>query len=246
MGARAPWTPCQRIIGRKLSSDSRIIREPRAEGEETLCEMAEALADSPELARVLVARMDVAALREVARAWATLQAEPAPPPQAWQLRRLAILSGLPMVGFGFMVSCHGAHRAYAVSILTRTCFPCPQDNFIMLLAGDFIDATLCCTFSLSTMFAAGVGNIISDVVGLAAAGPIELSLKRVGIGGHNLSPAHQQLWSVVTCKYAGSAVGMVLGCLVGMCPLLFPEKYRLWESRAKLEERSAAAAASAG
>lgn len=191
------------------------------QAEEHLCEMAEALADSPELAKSLVARMDPGALREVTRAWATLQAEPAQPPQPWQLRRLALLSGLPMIGFGFM------------------------DNFIMLLAGDFIDATLCCTFSLSTMFAAGVGNIFSDVVGLAAAGPIELLLKRLGISGHHLSPAHLQMWSVVTCKYAGSAIGMVIGCLMGMCPLLFPEKYRLWESRAQLE-RSAGATSSVG
>eukprot|EP00962_Isochrysis_galbana_P042334 scaffold15795_cov110-Isochrysis_galbana.AAC.3 len=103
-GTRDSWTPCQRVIssaGRKLSS---AARECGRDGEEALCEMAGALADSPELAKVLVARMDVAALREVTRAWATLQAEPAPPPQAWQLRRLALLAGLPMVGFGFMVS----------------------------------------------------------------------------------------------------------------------------------------------
>lgn len=105
-GTRGSWTPCQRVIssaGRKLSS---AARECGGDGEEALCEMAGALADSPELAKVLVARMDVAALREITRAWATLQAEPAPPPQAWQLRRLALLAGLPMVGFGFMVSLH--------------------------------------------------------------------------------------------------------------------------------------------
>eukprot|EP00967_Tisochrysis_lutea_P001216 scaffold1607_cov28-Tisochrysis_lutea.AAC.1 len=203
--------------------------------------MAEALADSPELAKSLVARMDPGALREVTRAWATLQAEPAQPPQPWQLRRLALLSGLPMIGFGFMVST--PRPRVVVELYTRCSNGKPlfsQDNFIMLLAGDFIDATLCCTFSLSTMFAAGVGNIFSDVVGLAAAGPIELLLKRLGISGHHLSPAHLQMWSVVTCKYAGSAIGMVIGCLMGMCPLLFPEKYRLWESRAQLE-RSAGA-----
>lgn len=92
------------------------------------------------------------------------------------------------------------HRVIPFLLRLESAVPNPQDNFIMLLAGDFIDATLCRTFCLSTMFAAGIGNIISDVVGLAAAGPIELSLKRIGIGGHNLSPSHQQLWSVVTCK----------------------------------------------
>ena len=216
------------------------------QAEEHLCEMAEALADSPELAKSLVARMDPGALREVTRAWATLQAEPAQPPQPWQLRRLALLSGLPMIGFGFMVST--PRPRVVVELYTRCSNGKPlfsQDNFIMLLAGDFIDATLCCTFSLSTMFAAGVGNIFSDVVGLAAAGPIELLLKRLGISGHHLSPAHLQMWSVVTCKYAGSAIGMVIGCLMGMCPLLFPEKYRLWESRAQLE-RSAGATSSVG
>jgi len=71
------------------------------EAEASLVGMAEALQESPELATELVARMDPRSLQEIARVWATCKAVPATPPQSWQLRRYAMLSALPMVGFGF-------------------------------------------------------------------------------------------------------------------------------------------------
>jgi len=116
-----------------------------------------------------------------------------------------------MIGFGFM------------------------DNFIMILAGDFIDATMCFHLGLTTMCAAGIGNIISDVMGLATAGPIESALVNIGLKGPGLSHSQMKLWSVLTAKYAGSAIGMCLGCIIGMFPLLWPEEHRLWAPRSKLE-----------
>ena len=175
--------------------------------------MSEALADSPELARALVAQMDTAALDELSRAWTACKTDPAPPPQPWQLRRLALIAGLPMVGFGFM------------------------DNIVMILAGDYIDSTLGFTLGLSTMCAAGLGNVLSDVIGVATAGPIELALKNLNIASHNLGPSQLKMWSVVTCKYIGNAAGIIIGCVLGMAPLLFPEDYRLWSSRSQLERR---------
>jgi chitinase len=53
-----------------------------------------------------------------------------------------ISNGVPFIAFGFL------------------------DNFIMIVAGDFIDETFCVAFSLSTMCAAGFGNTLSDVVGI--------------------------------------------------------------------------------
>ncbi|KAL1498760.1 hypothetical protein AB1Y20_014069 [Prymnesium parvum] len=218
---RAPSAPSLARTPPRLPSLSPPSLAPRARRlsaarelptpEETLADMSETLQESPELTRAMVEQMDARTRAELSRAWAACKAEPAPPPAAWQLRRLAVLSGLPMVGFGFM------------------------DNLIMILAGDYIDSSLCFALGLSTMCAAGLGNIISDVVGLAAAGPIELALKHLKVESHNLGPSQLKTWSVVTAKYAGRAIGMVLGCLIGMCPLLFPEEHRLWKSRRQLE-----------
>jgi hypothetical protein len=58
------------------------------------------------------------------------------------LKALAIIYGLPFVGFGFV------------------------DNFIMIIAGDYIDLTLGVSLGISSMAAAGIGNTISDVAGL--------------------------------------------------------------------------------
>jgi hypothetical protein len=62
-----------------------------------------------------------------------------PCPTEFQLRTLFMTSSIPMVGFGFM------------------------DNFIMIQAGGYIDATLGVKFGLATMTAAAMGQIVSDV-----------------------------------------------------------------------------------
>ena len=59
-----------------------------------------------------------------------------------QLGALFLCTAVPMVGFGFV------------------------DNFIMILAGDKIDATLGVRIGISTMAAAALGNLISDVAGI--------------------------------------------------------------------------------
>ena len=65
-------------------------------------------------------------------------------PDSQQLRRLALKVGVPFIAFGF------------------------QDNAIMLTAGDSIEATFGATLGLSALAAAGLGNLISDVVGIQA------------------------------------------------------------------------------
>jgi len=72
--------------------------------------------------------------------------------------------------------------------------------FSFFSAGDFIDSTLCYTLGFSTMCAAGIGNIVSDVFGLGAAGPIELGLKKLGIAGPKLSPAQLQV-NILYCRF---------------------------------------------
>jgi len=60
-------------------------------------------------------------------------------PTLSQLRELFVASAIPMVGFGFM------------------------DNFIMIQAGGYIDATLGVKMGLATMTAAAMGQVFSDV-----------------------------------------------------------------------------------
>ncbi|VDP92384.1 unnamed protein product [Echinostoma caproni] len=53
-----------------------------------------------------------------------------------------IANGLPFIGFGFL------------------------DNAIMIVAGEYIDLTFASLFGLSTMAAAGLGNLVSDIFDL--------------------------------------------------------------------------------
>lgn len=65
--------------------------------------------------------------------------------------------GLPFIGFGFV------------------------DNFIMILAGDYIDLTLGVSLGISSMAAAGIGNTISDIAGLGLGNLVEDLCARLGL-----------------------------------------------------------------
>ena len=183
--------------------------------EKLLQKLAQAIQEEPNVAKQLANKLKPNVKNEIQRAWSAFDATDngtvSRTPQPWQLRRLAILAALPMLGFGFM------------------------DNFVMILAGDFIDATFAFKLGLSTMCAAGVGNVLSDMLGVITAGPIESTLRNLDIQGPNLSPRQMKMTSVLSAKYLGSAVGVGIGCIVGMCPLLWPESIRLWSARRDLE-----------
>ncbi|KAI6233699.1 Transmembrane protein 65 [Aphelenchoides fujianensis] len=55
------------------------------------------------------------------------------------------------------------------------------DNMIMILAGEYIDQSLGALLSISTMAAAALGNIISDVAGVGLAHYVEFFVQRIGI-----------------------------------------------------------------
>ncbi|GLH15583.1 Uncharacterized protein GBIM_20006 [Gryllus bimaculatus] len=71
------------------------------------------------------------------------------------------------------------------------------DNFFMILFGDTIEMTVGTMMVLSTMAAAALGNTISDVLGIGSA------------------------WYVERMACRGRVAGVVIGCLLGMTPLLF-------------------------
>lgn len=114
------------------------------------------------------------------------------------LSKIALAVGLPFVGFGFV------------------------DNFVMLIAGEEIEALFGARFGLSTLAAAGLGNLVSDVAGLGLADQIEDRSRRTKLGAPVvLSPVDARKGVVRFARVAGSVVGVSIGCLLGMVPLVF-------------------------
>ena len=71
--------------------------------------------------------------------------------------KVAMVTSIPMIGFGF------------------------ADNFIMIIAGDAIDASFGVTFGISTLAAAGLGNLVSDIAGISIGDGIEAVCARHGL-----------------------------------------------------------------
>ena len=124
----------------------------------------------------------------------TEDAEPTP----LQLRRYSLLQFLPFVVFGIL------------------------DNGIMVIAGNQIDDMFGVMLGLSTMASAGLGNLISDVVGVRAAGSVEDGAERM-LPDPRLTEAQAQNPKVRFVSNYAKIVGISLGCLIGLTPLLFME-----------------------
>ena len=125
--------------------------------------------------------------------------DPEAPPTSLQLRQLSIKAFVPFVAFGFL------------------------DNAIMTIAGDQIDAALGVTFGLSAMMCAGLGNLLSDVIGIGAGGMIENAAAKLGMPDPKLSAAQQAMPEAQRASLAASALGIAIGCLLGLTPLLMME-----------------------
>ncbi len=120
------------------------------------------------------------------------------PPAVKEYLKLALVNGAPMVGFGF------------------------ADNCLMILFGEAIDASF--GLYVSTMAAAGLGNLCSNIVGLGLADTIEhASDKYLGIPAPRLTPEQRTDAAGRAAGFAGTAVGVTVGCVMGLFPLLFKE-----------------------
>lgn len=106
-----------------------------------------------------------------------------------------VSTAIPYVGFGFM------------------------DNFIMIVAGDLIDHSLSTHLGLSTLAAAGLGNLLSDVVGVGAASSIEKRANDLGFQEPAMSDARASRSDISYARVAGAMIGVSIGCVVGMFPL---------------------------
>jgi hypothetical protein len=120
------------------------------------------------------------------------------PPSREQLKSLFISAAVPMVGFGFM------------------------DNFIMIQAGGYIDATLGVTMGLATLTAAAMGQVFSDVSGVLFGGTVERISERLRlVKPAQLTQAQRALPLCRNISMAGSVVGIILGCFLGASSLFF-------------------------
>ena len=103
-----------------------------------------------------------------------------------------------------------------------------MDNAILILAGDAIDTSLGVILGISTMCAAAIGNIVSDVAGIMLGTLIEdFCTKYLNIPAPNLTSAQRQLRSVRFANQFGCAIGIVVGCIIGMFPLLFIDSNKI-------------------
>lgn len=114
-----------------------------------------------------------------------------------QLRLVALQATIPFIGFGIM------------------------DNALMIIAGDAIDSSMCVTFGFSTMCAAAIGNIISDLAGVGLGTIIEDFAEKLKLPVAVLTHSQRQLRSVRFANQFGNAIGLTIGCIIGMFPLLF-------------------------
>ncbi|XP_045159474.2 transmembrane protein 65-like [Mercenaria mercenaria] len=121
------------------------------------------------------------------------------PPTGEQLKKVALHNALPFIGFGFL------------------------DNFLMILAGEYIEFKFGAMFGISTMAAAALGNWISDLAGVQTAHYVEVVTSKFGVKAPALTPEQVDMSSTRWASNIGKAIGVSIGCILGMFPLLLYE-----------------------
>ncbi|CEF59438.1 Transmembrane protein 65 [Strongyloides ratti] len=112
-------------------------------------------------------------------------------------KKLFLFNAIPFVGFGIL------------------------DNMIMIIAGEYIDQQIGTIFTISTMAAAALGNTISDVSGVGLAHYVEIIVGKFGIKHPDLSADQLNSKKGRLISNFARAFGLVVGCTIGMFPLLF-------------------------
>lgn len=123
--------------------------------------------------------------------------ETVPQPCSRDLLRVLVANAIPFIGFGFL------------------------DNFIMIIAGDRIEMYLGTVITLSTMAAAAIGNTFSDILGIGSAYYVEVLAQKIGFKPPKLTPIQLDLPKSRMSANMGRVIGVTIGCILGMTPLLF-------------------------
>lgn len=79
-------------------------------------------------------------------------------------------------------------------------------------------------FCLTTMAAAAIGNTFSDILGIGTAFYVERLANKIGFSPPRLSPIQMEMNCSRNAANCGRVLGVTLGCILGMCPLLFFRK----------------------
>ncbi|XP_013098758.2 uncharacterized protein LOC106081392 isoform X1 [Stomoxys calcitrans] len=140
-------------------------------------------------------------------------AEKAVSPSSSDLWKIFMVNAVPFVAFGFL------------------------DNFTMIIAGDYIEYIFGTFMCISTMAAAGLGNTISDVLGIGSAYYVERGCEILGLRPPDLTPVQLEMKSSRRAANYGRIIGITVGCLVGMFPLLFMDRKAIEDERKEEEER---------
>lgn len=119
------------------------------------------------------------------------------PPTAAQIRYVLLHNAIPFIGFGFL------------------------DNAIMIAAGTQIELSIGVTLGISTMAAAALGNLVSDLAGLGLAGYVEALASKLGMQVPDLTPKQADMWQTRVSSHMGKGIGVSIGCILGMFPLFF-------------------------
>lgn len=99
----------------------------------------------------------------------------------------------------------------------------------MIHAGHYIDCTLGVKFSLSTLAAAGIGQIFSGVGGVMFGDTLDAVFREASGGKvdkHKLSTAQKAMRSSRIAGVAGGVVGVTLGCTLGLVNLFFVDEQK--------------------
>ncbi|KAA8591263.1 hypothetical protein FQN60_002206, partial [Etheostoma spectabile] len=91
----------------------------------------------------------------------------------------------------------------------------------MIAAGTQIELSIGVTLGISTMAAAALGNLVSDLAGLGLAGYVEALASKLGMQGPDLTPEQMHMWQTKFSSHMGKAIGVTIGCILGMFPLFF-------------------------
>lgn len=118
-------------------------------------------------------------------------------PTASQLKAVALHNTIPFIGFGFL------------------------DNLLMIIAGEYIELQFGAILGISTMAAAALGNWVSDLAGVQTVHYIEKISSLYGVKAPALTPQQVDMSSTRWASNMGKALGVSIGCIIGMFPLLF-------------------------
>mmetsp|Transcript_14534 Transcript_14534/g.34447 ORF Transcript_14534/g.34447 Transcript_14534/m.34447 type:complete len:357 (+) Transcript_14534:154-1224(+) len=123
-----------------------------------------------------------------------------PKPTGKEMWQMVLAHTIPFIGFGI------------------------TDNGLMIMFGEAIEQLLGQAIGLSTMGAAATGNLLSDIAGIFLGGQVQALSYRLGASEPDFTKEQRQLPVTRYCKMFGESLGITIGCIIGMFPLLFMDQ----------------------